>query len=219
MASEGEYFVRELDVDVLNTSLKLYQVFKGDVGCVVWDAAIVLGKYLEELYKKDATYFHNLSVVELGAGVGCPGLFAACFGAKVILTDLHEMVPLLAKNIAENSGEFKKNNGTAQTLALKWGESPPTDLLRPNLILLADCIYYKECIDKLITTLKNLSGPNTKILISQELRDTGHQQDYWNYFLETVQKYFLPRFVPLEHQNQEFRSQDIVLMELWPLKN
>lgn len=73
-------FIREFEIDVVNATLSLHQTIEGDVNCVVWDAAIVLSKYLEELYKKQNTYFKGLNVVELGAGVGCVGLTAACLG-------------------------------------------------------------------------------------------------------------------------------------------
>ena len=40
-------FTREIDFESVGESLQLKQEVEGDVGCVVWDAAIVLAKYLE----------------------------------------------------------------------------------------------------------------------------------------------------------------------------
>lgn len=40
-------FTREVELESVGRSLLLSQEVEGDVGCVVWDAAIVLAKYLE----------------------------------------------------------------------------------------------------------------------------------------------------------------------------
>ncbi|KAL1492942.1 hypothetical protein ABEB36_011103 [Hypothenemus hampei] len=152
---DDQYFVRTFEIDALNTSLKLYQKCEGDVGCVVWDASIVLAKYLEEIYKKNSKQFQNLTVVELGSGAGCVGLTAACFGAKVLLTDLSSVMPLLKKNLEANYEAIKKHNGEAHAEVLEWGKiihSP----LQPVLILIADCVYYKEI--KLSKPLSNWLG-------------------------------------------------------------
>ena len=59
----------------------------GDVGCVVWDAAIVLASYLEtEDFRKSTEGQSNESVlsgsttIELGSGTGIVGLNACCEG-------------------------------------------------------------------------------------------------------------------------------------------
>uniref|UniRef100_A0AAY5EQT5 Valosin containing protein lysine (K) methyltransferase n=1 Tax=Electrophorus electricus TaxID=8005 RepID=A0AAY5EQT5_ELEEL len=66
--------------------LKMYQCSKGDVGCVVWDAAIVLSKYLEtEQFINPQCGLSTWScknVIELGAGTGVVGLMAASLGGE-----------------------------------------------------------------------------------------------------------------------------------------
>lgn len=82
-ADEDRYFVRELEKKDGRT-LKVRQCYLGDVGCVVWDAAIVLAKYLETKQFYDPPSGRNVwsgrSVVELGAGTGAVGLVAATLG-------------------------------------------------------------------------------------------------------------------------------------------
>lgn len=82
-ADESQYFVREIEKND-GSVLKVKQCYMGDVGCVVWDAAIVLAKYLETKQFYDPSSGVNVwagsSVVELGAGTGAVGLMAATLG-------------------------------------------------------------------------------------------------------------------------------------------
>uniref|UniRef100_A0A5F8A5Z7 Valosin containing protein lysine methyltransferase n=1 Tax=Macaca mulatta TaxID=9544 RepID=A0A5F8A5Z7_MACMU len=86
------------------TVLRLQQYGSGGVGCVVWDAAIVLSKYLEtpEFSGDGAHALSRRSVLELGSGTGAVGLMAATLGADVVVTDLEELQDLLKMNINMN---------------------------------------------------------------------------------------------------------------------
>lgn len=79
----SKYFVREIAKND-GCFLRMKQCYIGDVGCVVWDAAIVLAKYLETKQFYDPSEGVNLwcgmTVVELGAGTGVVGLMAATLG-------------------------------------------------------------------------------------------------------------------------------------------
>lgn len=75
----NEYY-RHFELESINATLKFCQYEYGDVSCVVWDAAIVLAKYLETLFKENNETFVFKKVIELGSGLGCVGLTAACFG-------------------------------------------------------------------------------------------------------------------------------------------
>lgn len=78
--SHGELYPRILDIEVCSKALTLYQKLEGDVSCVVWDASIVLSKYLEVKSQKTENLLNGLKILELGAGVGCVGLTAATLG-------------------------------------------------------------------------------------------------------------------------------------------
>lgn len=217
MSDLDKYFIREFQIDVVDKTLHLHQQMEGDVGCVVWDASIVLAKYLEELYKKDSQYFRNLYVVELGSGVGCVGLAAATLGANVLLTDLPHILPILEKNVELNKESYPEISGMAKVLSLPWGEKTKLEQI-PDLILLSDCIYYKESIDLLVSTLKYLSEHKTKIILSQEIRGTETQKGCWKYFMECLKKDFTYHLISMEDQNDTFRSDDIILLQLQPVK-
>ena len=77
-------FVRNFDRNDGST-LKINQSEIGDVGCVVWDAAIVLSCYLDSAdFANNKTSTGNKlegqHVLELGSGTGLVGLQAACLG-------------------------------------------------------------------------------------------------------------------------------------------
>ena len=72
-------FVREIDRND-DSVIKIFQSEIGDVGCVVWDAALVLSMYLETADFDFGRGLDTKIVVELGAGTGVVGLMAASFG-------------------------------------------------------------------------------------------------------------------------------------------
>lgn len=78
-----DLFARIFEVESRKKELKLYQQNVGDVSCVVWDAALVLANYLDTLCNNDrlgCNWLVGKKVLELGSGVGCVGMTAACLG-------------------------------------------------------------------------------------------------------------------------------------------
>ncbi len=77
---EENIFERMLECEN-GRDLTIKQSYIGDVGCVVWDAALVLSKYLEtESFHDRFGGLKGKTVVELGAGTGAVGLVAATKG-------------------------------------------------------------------------------------------------------------------------------------------
>ena len=62
--------------------LQIGQSEVGDVGCVVWDAALVLSHFLETAYFLELCggTINEKIAIELGAGTGIVGIQAACQG-------------------------------------------------------------------------------------------------------------------------------------------
>merc|ERR1712136_722653 len=100
------------------------QKLEGDEAVVVWDAALVLVHFLErhqrELLKSSVEGGGGkaVHVVDVGAGTGAVGLAAAALGAKVTLTDLERILPLLKEGIELNP----QLEGPVQFRALPWGQ-------------------------------------------------------------------------------------------------
>ncbi|TNJ30045.1 Methyltransferase [Giardia muris] len=74
--SKDTIFVRELPV------------IAGWVGCGVWDAAIIMSRYLIT----HPEVLQGKRVLELGSGVGLTGLIASRFSDEVVLTDYSESI-------------------------------------------------------------------------------------------------------------------------------
>ncbi|CAG9579811.1 unnamed protein product [Danaus chrysippus] len=101
--------------------MRIFQKMEGDVNCVVWDASLVLAKYLETMCQTKPEFLSGLRVLELGSGLGVVGLTAATLGAQVTLTDLPEALPLLRLNLSENKSKIASMGGYAIAESLVWG--------------------------------------------------------------------------------------------------
>uniref|UniRef100_A0A3P9KF46 Valosin containing protein lysine (K) methyltransferase n=1 Tax=Oryzias latipes TaxID=8090 RepID=A0A3P9KF46_ORYLA len=214
-ANASEYFVREIENND-GCTLKVKQCYVGDVGCVVWDAAIVLAKYLETKQFYDPPSGVNVwsgrRVVELGAGTGVVGLMAATLGAQVIVTDLEELQKLLKVNIKDNQALVSRGSITAKVL--KWGDDVSEFLPPPHYVLMADCIYYEQSIVPLVESLKLLSGPETCIICCYEKRTEGVNPEVERKFFELLQQTFICEKIPSDKQDPEFSSPDIHILHI-----
>mmetsp|Transcript_72417 Transcript_72417/g.120705 ORF Transcript_72417/g.120705 Transcript_72417/m.120705 type:complete len:302 (+) Transcript_72417:235-1140(+) len=96
----------------------------------VWEASEILCEYL---VKYPSVVQNVESILELGAGVGVPGLLAARLGAnRVILTDYHAVVlSRLTANLARNGLSER-----CQVASLEWGSCASRS--RHSLLLGAD---------------------------------------------------------------------------------
>ncbi|XP_047249144.1 protein-lysine methyltransferase METTL21D isoform X3 [Girardinichthys multiradiatus] len=190
MAAEIEaskYFVREIEKND-GCVLRMKQCYIGDVGCVVWDAAIVLSKYLEtkQFYNPSAgaNVWCGRTVVELGAGTGVVGLMAATLGAQVMVTDLEDLQSLLDANIQENKSLIKSGSISAKS------------------------------IGPLVETLKQLSGPETSIICCYEQRTEGINPEVEGKFFELLQQNFSCEKIPSDKQDPEFSCPDIHILHI-----
>ncbi|XP_066497202.1 protein-lysine methyltransferase METTL21D [Hoplias malabaricus] len=207
----SNYFVREIEKND-GAVLKIYQCSKGDVGCVVWDAAIVLSKYLETEQFCTSKTWSGKKILELGSGTGVVGIMAASLGANVTVTDLEDLQPLLEMNIRENQDLVSKGSITAKVL--KWGEDVNDFLPHPDYILMADCIYYEQSVEPLVETLKLLAAPETCIICCYEQRTVGVNPEVERRFFERLMQDFDSEEIPTERQDPEFNSLDIHILHL-----
>ncbi|EDV23494.1 uncharacterized protein TRIADDRAFT_58173 [Trichoplax adhaerens] len=133
-------FIRQLEC--CSSTLQIHQAEIGDVGCVVWDAALVLAKYLELGHEKGSEDINGKKVIELGAGTGIVGLCAAIIGANVVITDLPQFLPLMQLNIDNNKSSI--HSGHIEASVLSWNDEIDKLLPLPDYLIMSDVIYYEE---------------------------------------------------------------------------
>ncbi|XP_028391164.1 protein N-lysine methyltransferase METTL21A-like [Dendronephthya gigantea] len=133
------------------------------VAAVVWDAALVLVKYLETMV--DLT---GKRVIELGAGTGLVGIVAGYLGAQVTITDRRMALDLAHDNVKRNIKNL--NSSSVDVRELEWGQDvspfkPPFDY-----ILGADIVYIEDTFPQLLQTITELSDIRTIVLLSCKIR-------------------------------------------------
>ncbi|XP_052247351.1 protein N-lysine methyltransferase METTL21D-like isoform X2 [Dreissena polymorpha] len=190
---ESKLFVRTIERND-GQEININQCEVGDVGCVVWDAAIVLAKYFETPDFENGHAWRNKCVVELGAGTGVVGLLVASYGAKTIMTDLAEFVPLIEYNIDFNKTLFQME---ASAKTLKWGE-PTVDTpeyRNIDVVIVADCIYYDESLEPLVNTMYDLCSKDTFVYCCYEERTTGNKPELQRRFIYHLRSLKLRKYL------------------------
>ncbi|XP_065838202.1 protein N-lysine methyltransferase METTL21D-like [Oscarella lobularis] len=204
-------FVREFETR--RGSLSLHQIGIGDTGCVVWDAALVLSGYVHELDRREAKYWRNKTVLELGAGTGVVGLVAACLGAHSTLTDLPKCLPLIEQNIEANKALFDET-GSAKADILIWGRGNASSQaeIEIDVVLMSDLIYYEESLGPLIETLEAVTSPRTLVLMSYEERESEMKRKLVAEFFDLFSRTFQWEKVDEANQDSRYQSDDIIVI-------
>lgn len=200
------------------------QRLEGDEAVVVWDAALVLVHFLEKHQKEFLTPCGQqegggdpIHLVDVGAGTGAVGLAAAGLGAKVTLTDLNRILPLLSEGIRLNPG---LGGDQVRALPLTWGCAGELDAVctpnPPDLICVSDCVYYEASLAPLVFTLRGLAEPKkAPILLSYEHRDySPDKKRVKEQFFALVEKYFKVTQYSVQDCHPTFSSEDISMIRL-----
>ncbi|XRB05977.1 tRNA methyltransferase 10-like a-like protein [Pycnococcus provasolii] len=152
-------------------------------GFVLWEGAWCLVQAMREARVPPVA---GLRVVELGAGAGLAGMYAAARGAHVLLTDVAPVVEgSLEPNVKRNAntspaaaaaaaaaaadgqngawiGALPVGEGTAAAQPLNWSKDvsaqckPNDPRSRVDIILAAECVWLVDILDEFLDTLKAL---------------------------------------------------------------
>uniref|UniRef100_A0A1D1ZWE0 Protein N-lysine methyltransferase METTL21A n=1 Tax=Auxenochlorella protothecoides TaxID=3075 RepID=A0A1D1ZWE0_AUXPR len=159
-----------------------------NLGTTVWDASIVLAKFLEKNARKgewSTVRVKGKRCLELGAGMGLAGAAMALMGAHVTFTDLESVLPLLRQNVQNNltpsalrlsgADAAAARVGTASVAPLDWADAAAYASLGPPFpfLLAADCIYAEGAVPHFLATLLALTVPSSRILVTNEFRSAS----------------------------------------------
>lgn len=174
------FHAKERSFEFGGKTLTIFQNWN-DVGvaAVVWDAAIVLGRYLEKI----AAQLHGKKVIELGAGTGFAGIVASLLGGNVTITDRKMALNITRMNVEGNLG---KNQDSVAIKELEWGQDVSSFSLPFDFVLGADIVYIEETFNDLLKTLQDLCDENSVVLLSCKIRYDRDKR-----FFELLSKHFL----------------------------
>lgn len=132
-------------------------------GVALWPSGIALA---HEIASR-AEAFPNQTALELGAGIGLPGIVAAGLGARVVQTDNHELAVHLARRNAEA-------NGLAAAISHRQDDWHAwNDANRYDWILGADILYGESLHAPLRKIFDANLAPGGRILLADPFRKTS----------------------------------------------
>ena len=105
-------------------------------------------------------------VLELGAGLGVPGLIAGRQARRLTLTDNNaEVLQRLAASLALNASALR---ASASVQHLEWGAAHVPAALRGtvDVLLASDCVYSAEATGRMLETATALLAPGGRLLLS-----------------------------------------------------
>eukprot|EP00316_Scyphosphaera_apsteinii_P005577 CAMPEP_0119325962 /NCGR_PEP_ID=MMETSP1333-20130426/67138_1 /TAXON_ID=418940 /ORGANISM="Scyphosphaera apsteinii, Strain RCC1455" /LENGTH=259 /DNA_ID=CAMNT_0007334121 /DNA_START=61 /DNA_END=840 /DNA_ORIENTATION=- len=147
-------------------SVYAYEVPGLGLGSSAWAGSLVLSHFLQSEASSNHIHAHPVPIrgvqaLELGAGVGVPGIMLAAFGAKkVVLTERDDLpaLELLRRNVDENTRLASR----LVVCALDW-EAPAERSIRrvckslagdlPELLIASDVVYSPDTARSFVRTL------------------------------------------------------------------
>jgi predicted nicotinamide N-methyase len=130
----------------------------------VWPASVGLCNFLQE----HPHYIEGKNVLELAAGLGLPGLYAAATAKQVTITDREEQAIAC---IQQSITHLQLKNTMAVTM--DWKDAVQAPL--PDILLLSDVNYEPAVFDELLHVLEYFLQNKVTIIISTPQRLVAKQ--------------------------------------------
>lgn len=124
----------------------------------LWEAAIVLAQFLA-----GQDYGPETRLLELGAGLGVPGLAAAAAGCEVTLTDYEEQIL-----------DFERISAAASRLPdvrfeiLDWKNPPAME--RYDILAGAEILFREEFFEPLLEVMRRALKPGGVVYLAHDIR-------------------------------------------------
>jgi predicted nicotinamide N-methyase len=150
------------------------EAIDGDTGTAVWDAAILLAKFLEE----NADLVQGKRVLEMGCGLGLCGIACTRLGSQhVTFTDMEYILPTTRMNIFHNHIE-----SVSSVTSLDWflPKEAKIDWKSVDVVIATDVVWLDNLIDPLINTLRFACecNPNLIVLLSNQRRSNQISESF-----------------------------------------
>jgi predicted nicotinamide N-methyase len=124
----------------------------------LWEAAIVLAQFLA-----GQQYAGTTTLLELGAGLGAPGLAAAAAGCSATLTDYEEQILDFQRVSAAASGL-----DNVEFALLDW-KNPPA-MQRYDIIAGAEILFREEFFEPLLNVMRESLKPGGVIYLAHDIK-------------------------------------------------
>lgn len=166
----------------------------------LWEAAIVLSEFIAGMPCKPGT-----TLLELGAGLGAPGLTAAKVGYDVTLSDYEELIL-----------DFERINAAAsrlenvECLMLDWLNPP--DMMRFDVILGAEILFREEFFQPLLNVLGKTLKPGGVVYLAHDIKRRSLEP-----FLKMAEKDY--RIAASQRKLKSFDGDKIILLNRLQLRH
>lgn len=147
----------------------------GDTGCAVWDAAVLLVRFLE----RNPQYIKDKRVLEMGCGLGLCGISCLPIGAShVTLTDMDYILSSTHRNVVLNKVEIQ-----AAVFCLDWFNPADAQInwKQVDVIIASDIVWLEHLISPFVQTLVHACKQNP--LISIYISNQRRSDIVWNEFI------------------------------------
>ena len=167
----------QFDIDSGATAAVPVDECGGTIAFRVWPGALSFAQFLLTI----SDTLRGQRIIELGCGVGLPGLTVAIYAApaSMLLTDRSCVRPVVEKGISENGIE-----NIARFAEFDWGD--PDDLAKYNQktfdVVIGSELVYAEEQEPLINALGAVCGASSLLILSYRERSEGDS----TYFSERI---------------------------------
>lgn len=153
-------FLKEFDIG--DVTVKIEQEGGIGIGGMVWDASLILARFL--YCNKDSIFEGIDNLLEVGSGTGICGLACGLMKPEVSVTlsDLHSHLPLIKTNIDIN------NTRNVRCEEIDWFRS--TDEKKYDMVIGTDCVYDTRLFEPLLDTLDKVTTTKSTVFMCNELR-------------------------------------------------
>jgi predicted nicotinamide N-methyase len=191
-------FMKEFEIG--SVTVKIEQEGQVGIGGMVWDASLILAKFIAQ--NKLEIFSRVKTVLEVGSGTGICGLACAMLEPKtrVTLSDLYSHLALIQTNIDIN------NLSNVSCCEIDWFK--PQNTGKFDLIIGTDVVYEPDLFEPLLDTLETVSHPNSVIFLCNELRATRDL----NFYKLAQKKGWTLTIVPEHLQDKEYFSHECPVM-------